>query len=183
MEFYIEKQLLNIVYSVILGLILGALYDIIRKIHVSCGIASYSGGKSVMKAGKIPFLIFFLTDFVYMLSVTALYSLYVYWADNARFRTYLLISAALGFYIYYSTVGRAVMLFSETLVAFIRRLIRILIITPVKFIVGVVFKSVKFIYALTLGKLINAFRCAIIRSRTKMYLKKLKKDIVFKNVK
>ena len=62
MEFFIEKQILNIVYSVILGLIFGAIYDIIRIIYVMCGIASYRGGRVSMKRGAVPFVIFALFD-------------------------------------------------------------------------------------------------------------------------
>lgn len=181
MEFFIEKQLLNIVYSVILGLIFGGLYDIIRIIYVLCGIASYQGQKNRIKSGKLPFVIFALLDFFYAMCVTVLYSFFDYWAENGRFRFYILFSVAAGFFIYYNTLGRAVMLVSEAVAAWLKKVFTYVVIKPLAFIVKKLLRLTKFLYSATAGALISAvIRAARIR-RTERYLKSLKYDISFEN--
>lgn len=181
MEFFIEKQLLNIVYSVILGLIFGGLYDIIRIIYVLCGIASYRGQTAQMKSGKLPFVLFALFDFSYALCVTVLYSIFDYWTENGRFRFFILISVAVGFFIYYNTIGRAVMLVSETVAAWLKKIFTYLVIKPLTFIGQKLFRLVKFMYSKTFGALIGALIRARLERRTKKCLKSLKYDISFEN--
>ena len=91
MEFFIEKQILNIVYSVILGLIFGAIYDIIRIIYVMCGIASYRGGRVSMKRGAVPFVIFALFDLSVIKLFTSVYSVFDYWTENEIFISYIIV--------------------------------------------------------------------------------------------
>lgn len=181
MEFFIEKQLLNIVYSVILGLILGGLYDIIRIIYVLCGIASYRGQKAQMKSGWLPFVLFALFDFIYAVSVTALYSIFDYWAENGRFRFFILLSVAAGFFIYYNTVGRAVMLVSETVAAWMKKFFTYLVIKPLTFIAQKLLLLLKFVYSHTFGVIVSALIRAALSRRTRKCLKSLKCDISFEN--
>ena len=181
MEFFIEKQLLNIVYSVILGLIFGGLYDIIRIIYVLCGIASYRGQKAQMKSGWLPFVLFALFDFIYAVSVTILYSIFDYWTENGRFRFFILFSVAAGFFIYYNTVGRAVMLVSETVAAWLKKFFTYLVIKPLTFIAKKLIRLVKLVYSGTIGALAAALVRAVLSRRTKKCLKSLKYDISFEN--
>lgn len=158
MEIYIETQLLNIAYSVILGLIFGALYDIIRIVHILCNIASYSGENVGMKRGKIAFAIFFICDAVYMVAVTALYSLFTYWANNGTFRLFLFVSACIGFLLYYFTLGRVVMFFSEAVARFLRLIFKYAIVIPLRFIVKTVKKCALFVYGHTFKKFFRAVK-------------------------
>lgn len=86
MEFFIEKQLITVLYSTFLGLIFGAAYDIIRIVHVICNIASYSGENRGMKRTKAAFALFFLFDFIYAAAVTLTFSFFVYWNNSGDFR-------------------------------------------------------------------------------------------------
>ncbi len=179
MEIFLEKQLINIAYSVILGLIFGIFYDIIRIIHIMCGIASYSGENVGMKRGRLAFFIFFVLDIAYMLTVTALYSLFVYWSYNGSFRLFMLIAAILGFAIYYNSIGRVVMFFSEAVVRFLKLVFRYTVAVPIGFILRVSLRVLGFVYGNTLGRAVSALHGFIECCRTEFARKALARDVKF----
>lgn len=154
MEFYIKKQLIEVLYSLILGLIFGGLYDIIRIVHILCGIASYSGERSFCRRGAIPFTIFFLTDLLFMLTVTAVYSFFIYWQMNGELRLYVFIAVIAGFAVYYNTAGRAVMFFSEVIVRFLRFIGHYAIVIPVRYLWKLLVLVCGFVYRNTIGAVI-----------------------------
>ncbi len=185
MEFFIQNQLLNIVYSVILGLIFGGIYDIIRVVQILCGIASYSDGRVEMRLGKnvrgsrAAFVIFLLTDLAFMLTVTVMYSFFAYWADNGRVRFYLMLAAAVGFYIYYNTLGRLVMLFSDLIVRLIKRTFTVLVLKPVRFILRLLRRVLLFFLNHTILLLAGYISGRIRQRKTDKYLRQLPGDIKF----
>lgn len=177
MEFFIEKQLLNIVYSVILGLIFGAIYDIIRIIYVMCGIASYHGGRVNMKRGAVPFVIFAVGDLSFFTMFTAVYSVFDYWIENEKFRAYILVSVVLGFVLYRKTVGRAVMFVSEEIARLIKKLVRLVIIKPCMWLVGIIWKAAMFIWSRTGRRVICDIKKRKAERKTRKMLTELKHDI------
>ncbi|MGN1409356.1 MAG: hypothetical protein ACI4XJ_04180 [Eubacteriales bacterium] len=129
----------------------------------------------------MPLILFALFDFVYAVSVTLLYSIFDYWAENGRFRFFILFSVAAGFFIYYNTVGRAVMLVSETVAAWLKKVFTYLVIKPLTFIAKKLFRLAKLVYSVTIGALISALVRAVLSRRTQKCLKSLKYDISFEN--
>lgn len=178
MELYIEKQLQTVLCSFILGLIFGGLYDIIRIIHILCGIASYSGN-CVMKRGKIPFVLFFVFDIVYALVTTAVFSVFQYWRMNGQFRLFVLVFAVIGFVVWHCTVGRGVMMLSETVANFVRVLFRKFIVLPIRFVLKFLRKSGRFLYRHTAGLVINRVVGAYRWVRSNRIRKMLERDIRF----
>ena len=180
MEIYIEKQLINIVYSLILGLIFGVIYDIIRIIHILLGIASYSGEKKGMKRGTLPFLLFLLLDTVYVISAVVIYSIFNYFACNGEFRVFILASVCAGFASYYVTVGRLVMFFSEAIAGLLKKIIYYVLVIPLKFLTRIAARMMRFTYKNTLGRVVCAFvRFSALR-RTERYRRTIVRDICFK---
>ncbi len=120
MELYIQKQLLIIVYSLILGLIFGVGYDIMRILHMMLG--NFFLKKPIV----------FLLDLVYMLLLTASYSIFVYAVYNGMHRMFIILAILAGFILYYNTVGRLVIAFSETIIRWIRLILHYVIAVPVR---------------------------------------------------
>jgi len=185
MELFIGKQLQVVGYSFILGLIFGGLYDIIRIIHIICGIASYAGNREEprtetgMKRGKLPFLLFFLFDAVYMLTVTAMFSVFQYWQMNGTFRLFVLVSVLAGAALWHGTAGRLVMAFSETIVRMLRLAALWLVVRPVRFVLGLFRKVLFFVYRQTVGCTVRRI-CRMIRFfRSERIRRNLKKEISF----
>lgn len=156
MEIFIEKQLLGVGYSLILGLIFGAVYDIIRLIHIVCKIASYSGGQKFSRKGVLPFFAFFLFDLIYVFVVGVSFSVFVYWANNGDFRWFLMAGAVLGFVLYYFSLGRVVMFFSERLVRLLRRVAYYTVWVPIRFLLRFLWRTWLWIYGHTLGLVIDS---------------------------
>lgn len=185
MELFIGKQLQVVGYSFILGLIFGGLYDIIRIIHIICGIASYagnyedSGTETGMKRGKIPFLLFFLCDAVYMLTVTAVFSVFQYWQMNGMFRLFVLLSVTTGFAVWHVTAGRVVTACSEAIVRLLRLAARWLLIRPVCMLYGILRKMLLFVYRQTAGRMVRRFRQGIRSVRSDHIRRNFRNDIRF----
>ncbi len=179
MEIFIEKQLISVGYSFILGLIFGASYDIIRIIHILCGTMSYSGGKIQMKRGKSPFVMFFLTDLLCMTALTAVFSVFVYYVNFGDFRWYLLFGAVVGFVLYYLTVGRVVMYFSDAVARLIRLVLRYTVAIPLMYLWRLIGKAAEFIYRHTIGRLVRAIVEIYLAKRNAKYLRHIKEKITF----
>lgn len=132
MEIYIADQLKTMAESCLLGLIFGIGYDIIRIVYILCHIATYRG----MLEKPVPhtrgaFALFFIFDFSYLLVVTFFFSVFLFHENYGIFRFYLFLSAVFGFCMYYHTIGRLVMFFSETIVLFLRRLAKCILWKPI----------------------------------------------------
>lgn len=179
MEIFIGKQLHVVGYSFILGLIFGGLYDIIRITHIICGIASYSGENRGMKRGVLPFLLFFLCDAAYALTVTAAFSVFLYWQMNGTFRWFVLMSAAAGFAVYYHTAGRIVMAFSEAIVRFLRLAATWILIKPARLILHILRRIFRFLYRQTVGRILSLVRRGIRIVRSTRIRQRFRKDVYF----
>lgn len=179
MEFFIEKQLLIVLNSVILGLIFGAIYDIIRISHIICEIASYSAENCGMRSGKAAFLIFAAGDFIYVVVVSVMLSFFTYWQNNGVVRAFILIPCIAGFAMYHGTIGNLVMYFSEAVVRFIRLIFRYTVAIPILFVLKIAKKAVWYIYSVSIGKLVFRLGEKNDGHRTYLYLKALEKEIKF----
>lgn len=179
MEILIEKQLISVAYSLILGLIFGAAYDIIRMIHIICGIASYSGREKSAKKGIIPFSLFFIFDLVYAVFIGVAFSVFVYFANYGDFRWFLMAGTVVGFAAYHLTLGRVVMYFSEAVVRFLKLIFRYTVIIPLGFVFRVGKKIIVLLYRITLGKLVDLLTERYYMWRNKRYARMLSRDIRF----
>lgn len=177
MEFFNEKNLINIVYSVILGLIFGGIYDIIRIAYVMCGIASYRCDTPYFKKSGIAFFLFAVLDLITVLVFTAVYSFFDYYIENMRFRAYILLSAIVGFIIYRKTVCRLVMMLSEWLANIIKKIIVSFVIRPLVFVAHCIERVGLIICRYTIGRLIVSIGAVIAIHRTNNALRTLKRDI------
>ena len=92
----------------------------------------------------------FLGDLLWLPTVGGLFSVFVYWQNDGVFRLYMLVSAIIGFVLYYHTVGRLVLLAAETVALVLRILLFylfLLLSLPFRFLYAVGCKSARFLYA------------------------------------
>ncbi len=177
MEIFIGKHLQVAAYSFILGLIFGGLYDIIRISHILCGIASYTGEHRGMKRGVLPFLLFFLGDVAYTLTVIAVFSVFLYWQVNGKFLWFLPMTVLAGFAVYSHTVGRIVMAFSEAITRFLRLAALWLVIRPAKFVFHLIRRIFSFVWRQTFGRILQALRKSVRAVHAAGIRKKFRKDV------
>lgn len=116
-----ESLALCFLYSVVFGILSGALYNVLKIVKIALGADNskrrkyfsflYSKGiKHVLKSGgKIySHAVTFFTDIIFFVSEGCLFSLFLFVFNYGIFRWFLLAGAVLGFGIYHSTVGKAV---------------------------------------------------------------------------
>lgn len=176
MEIFIGNQLKNIGYSIILGLIFGAFYDIITIIHIIVGVVSDSGDKAVRKDFPAR-LVFLFTDLCFMLGIAVSMSLFLYEYANGDFRMYLLAGAAAGFWFYRMTLGRLVSAVSEAAVRLIRKVFRILVIRPIGWILRMFAAVFRWLWRRTAGVWIRMIRERMGEARIRREEKRLIRQI------
>ncbi len=110
----ITEQTLVFLYSLLLGVLLCAIYDVFRIIRIAFG------GKTITV---------FIEDIVFSIIALVLTFVFVIAFNNGELRFFVLIGEFLGFVFYYFTVGKLTMFFSKAIIKLIKRLISI-VCTP-----------------------------------------------------
>lgn len=166
-------------FSLVLGLIFGFLYDIIRLIQILCGTLSYSAGKCRQADGVIPKIALGAGDVVYMLAVTVMFSLFTYVTNYGDFRGYMVVGAAIGCALYHVSLGRLVMLVYGAVTKAIRTAVKYVIVIPIKFLAKQIRRMLSFIGRNTVGRAAHAAAEAIRSHKTEKIRKQFRDDISF----
>lgn len=180
MEMAVSAQWHSVALALLFGALSGVLYDLLRILRVLCGMHGscpvpppparalpflpngFFEPKPRKKGTRAFYAVFvFLCDMLWLPTVGALFSVFVYWQNDGVFRLYMLCSAVVGFAVYYQTVGRLVLLTAET-VAIILRIaffyIFLLLSLPFRFLYTVGRKSMRFLYTVAVLPLSSAHR-------------------------
>ncbi len=179
LETFFEKQAQIVATSFILGLIFGASYDIIRINHILCSIVSYRGGKRRMKAGVVPAVLVFALDIVWMLVVGAVFSVWVYRVNNGTFRWFIAASAVGGFAVWHATLGRVVLFFAEAIAAFLRRLLSLLFLTPIRWLARQTGRCAGILWRVTGRRLLSVWKRHRAIRRTERFRRMFHQDVTF----
>lgn len=174
MEIFIAEQCKTLAESCIMGLIFGAGYDIIRILHVLCGIASYSGTaarKPAQHTGTAAFLLFLIGDLLYMLMVTAAASVFLYHTNHGQFRLYLALACIGGFCMYHYTAGRLVMHISEAVVRGGKWVFYHTVIRPGRWLLRLLLRGIRFVGKLTVGNGRRLIRYWLLTARMRRRMK------------
>lgn len=175
MEIFIAEQCKTLAESCIMGLIFGAGYDIIRILHVLCGIASYSGTtrrNQAQKTGRAAFLLFMAGDLLYMLTVTAASSVFLYHTNHGQFRLYLALACIGGFCLYHYTAGRLVMCISEAVAGIVKWVFRHTVIRPGRWLGKLLVGWIRFLGRLTVGSGRRLIRYGLLTARMRRRMKR-----------
>lgn len=162
----------NVVFSLILGLIFGFLYDIIRTVDILMGVLSFSDGKSGYKSGFWPAFLLFFTDTLYILSVTVVFSVFLYAVNNGDFRLYIALACACGCAAYHATVGRLVVPLTGSMAKGVRIAVQWAVIRPVAAVA-------RFLWRITIGRASELIRWRVAVRRDRRVREKIKKEIRF----
>lgn len=140
MEVWFAEQWKTIVESCVMGLIFGAGYDIIRVLQVLCGIRSGKREKAHihLSTKSSAFWLYLVSDFVYMLLLAVVSSIFLGEVNHGILRWYLVLSCVAGLWLYRHTIGRLVMAISETMATAIQWIFR-QIVRPIRWLFGVLF--------------------------------------------
>lgn len=142
MEVLVSAQWRSVAFAVLFGVLAGVLYDFLRVLRILCGVRTGEAKIAPLRR-PLPFLpadfferkpagrgrrifhvtLVFLCDLLWLPTVGALFSVFVYWQNDGVFRFYMLFAAFLGFLLYIRTVGRLVLHIAERLALLLRILL------------------------------------------------------------
>lgn len=173
MEISIVDQLIVSAMSLVLGIVFGAIYDIVRIWRTFLGIDYESKGVERLRRLKFPLIknpltkkekqgklaqgiVLFITDIIYFLAITIIMIIFVYYVNSGVVRWYIFIGAMLGLLIYYFTVGKIVISVSEY----------------IKFGIKVVMSYLVYFILRPFAPIVNFFKTKIIKIREKISIRK-----------
>lgn len=143
-----------LIYSFVLGVFWGGVYDVFRIRRLAFSFVNISDGKKKTILYKqrdfIERLVIFFEDILYWLICSVSMCIFIYYINSGRFRGVSLIGAFFGFFVYYKTIGKLVMLLSGYVIRLIKTFIRLL----VRYTVYPIVKLLKFAFNVTLGKMV-----------------------------
>ncbi len=154
-----KKLALIFVSSVALGVFFGVIYSLfkVRRTYFPFKLFNLSKNKSVFVIEEI---ITFFEDVLFALICAVSTCVFIYYTNAGRFRGIALIGSALGYLIYYNTLGKIVLKCSGYIINFLRALIRkIILLTVVP-----VLKLLRLIFVLTLGRVVSALYSSVRKS-------------------
>jgi len=139
LEISVSEQAIVFLNSLCFGVALGVIYDLFRIIRVA------------FPMGKI---IVFIEDLLFLISAGLFSFIFILTVNSGRIRIFLLIAAAIGFILYYFTIGKLILKSAQSII-----------------------KIIKFI----LSKILSPFAkiCSIIQRKIKKIFKKLKRVQLF----
>ena len=182
MEVSMAELVVTTSRALILGAFLGAMYDVVRILRVLFGVSKYNetemlsslysrGVKNLFSntGGKVFSVVFLaVTDFIFFAAATVVFVLFLYCYNYGRFRWFILLSSISGFWIYYHTLGRLIVIVSGRISEIFRFVINVavyVILLPVRFTA----RLLKRVYYHTILKCISWFKTSIDKSRNKRY--------------
>ena len=140
--------------SLLSGALLGVAYDILRAFKMLLGVEYGSSGTDECGAKSVfIFIITFVTDLLFFTGAGC-FAIFLAYAGGGFFRGMILLGMAIGFLLYYFTLGRAVLALNSKIIALLKKVLRKLkphIIKPLKLILG----RIIFFYHLTIGRIID----------------------------
>ena len=140
-------------YALLLGIFLGAVYDVLRLTRVFLGVHYSCKAAKRLQAIQLPLLktkkrrkesralgfVIFIEDLLFCIFAGIALVLLFYEANSGKLRFPVLLCAGAGFLLYRGTLGRAVMLFSEVIAFIVETTVRyalFFLVFPIRSLVG-----------------------------------------------
>ncbi len=149
-----SEQLLLLLYSVCVGIGVGIVYSFFDTIYI---VADLYVDKYKEKEVKnqpceknktiISKIFQFSIDFFFSIVYTIIIVVFVFCANNGKYRLFMMLFGVLGFIIYKITVGRLVSFLMRKLFELVQKAIRFIIIFPVVRLVLFIFRMLDAVFA------------------------------------
>lgn len=105
----IYMQTLVLLYSVLVGAIIGVVFDVFRILRLA-----FTVNKVVQ----------FIYDILFSIIATLIFILFLFYANDGTVRWFSTLGSIAGFYLYYNTLGRLIMMIAETIISIIKTVLR-----------------------------------------------------------
>ena len=143
-----EKLALILLYSVLLGLFFGIVYGFFKFRRLCFPLKCLRVKKTTRKI-EIEDIFVFFEDVLFAFICAVTVCIFIYYMNAGRFRGIVLVGCALGFVVYYNTIGKLVLRLS----VFLTRLICLVLKKVFIYTVQPIFKLLKVLFNFTLGRL------------------------------
>ena len=200
MWFSVSEQLWVTLYSLIMGVFLGFVYDIIRIVRSASGVGNYSSFSIKLSKIKLPFLsvpcdkkkknlsrifsfiLIFISDLLFALICSVSYSLFLFHTIRGQVRLYFILASGIGFLVYRFTASKflitileCVLFISKTILRYVFKLISL----PFLLIAVFIKKLLSLVKARILSPFFEKLRYRRARSYTIRIKSRLCTDIRF----
>lgn len=136
MEISQKLLALALLYSAVVGTVLGVLYDIFRIIRVAMKPSPGMSPKLRSFYDAVGDTVIFIEDILFAFIAALVVAVFLFHVNDGQLRWFVLAGAAVGFFLYYMTVGRLVLLCAGAIISFVKAvlgfLLRITIIPLIK---------------------------------------------------
>ena len=194
-----SEHSLMLLYSVLLGLFLGAAYDIVRLTRIAVGVkygamdrTKYDFGKyaligsffyskvkkKVTQKDSFLSLFIFLGDVLFCLFCSVSVAIFIYYFNSGEFRAFVLVGAFVGFLIYYFSFGKIVIYLSEKII-FTIKLLLLYVVFFLLFPFYYLFLKTKRIFWIIIQKNILIIKKTYDIMYVKHYTKRCKRDVLY----
>lgn len=170
----LSQQLLAVIllWSFAVGAMLGAIWDVFRVIRVAMSVENTEDLPRFYR--RLLNVCAFAEDILFSVIAAVGVTIFVYHTNDGKFRWFALAGCALGFYIYYKTIGRLVISIAKPLTALIRRIIAFIcvkiIFPPFRFCAVMLARLSRLLFKASKALFVNIFnliRRRVIISRIK----------------
>ncbi len=148
-----EKLVLLFLYSLVLGFVLGFVYDYfrIRRLCFSYAKTDVNTADNKKKYRQLTEnVIVFFEDVLFGFICSVFVCIFLYYVNSGRFRSLAFVGMIIGFIVYRKTLGKLVIFCSGYVISFIKRLIKTLLL----YTLIPIFRLIVFLFKNTVGKLI-----------------------------
>lgn len=146
----IKEQLWLMLYALMLGAVLGAVFDLLRITRV---IVAYRGGAEIGKGlQKIVFALCFIEDIAFAVFSAVALVLFCFKANGGASRGYILFGALVGFALYLATVGRLTSLVSKAIATLFYRILALINAHVIMPAAAFFKKALRRLYKQTIGR-------------------------------
>lgn len=175
MEVSMTQAAVSAALSVLLGIGMGMVYDLVRFARLVFGASVASPFKSAGRGALFGYIFVCITDLLYFIILSAVMCVFFFLTGDGRMRAYGLCGSFLGFLLYYNTIGRLFISVSEVLVSLFKRAMkRILRLLYAPFVFAYLWVKKTVLQILSLPIVISTL------SRYNNYINKCKKNAAYR---
>ncbi len=158
MEISIKNQLLTFLLSIVLGLLVGFIYEVFKILRMLSGLEFPKNINKKTESCVFPlignvknqrnintkkrFVLYFIWDFLFFIAITPTFQIFLYAMTFGIVRWYVIFGALIGFAIYQATIGKLFCKIYEYIV-FALRVILVYLLYFIKFPFFYVLKRIK----------------------------------------
>ncbi len=148
--FDMERLARLLLYSILIGAALGALFDVLRVLRIFLSPSESAPAKRLSEACLTA--VVFLEDLAFFLVTAFVVVVFLFHTNHGTARGFLLAGAAGGFFLYLNSFGRLTMLCAKAICRIIRWILSLFIGKIVRPVLRGVGKCAVYIYSKTVGR-------------------------------